>query len=157
MRSKHDSAVPPRRSFVRPAPREVGEDPRPVRLRRAMTPRALVLGVVLLLSLLALLYPVREWFAVRGDISGLQSENSSLASGIKQLEARKSELSDPLTLQREARSQLYYVPEGSKLYVTIEPDAQERERAAEEERARRTGDGAWYQRLGESLRWADEQ
>jgi cell division protein FtsB len=89
--------------------------------QRALTPRSLVLGAVVVLLVVVLAAPVHRYFASRSAVS---SAAQQLSDDQRDLSAARSQLAkwaDPGYVQQQARERLQYAMPGETVYVVVRP------------------------------------
>lgn len=128
------ASPPPRRAAARPGERPVRAEgapsrgaateaePRPVRLARLISVRALVLGVVLLVGFTLLFPTVRAALAQRAELDTLQAEVTAAEQREQDLRADLDRWSDPAYVAAQARGRLNYVRLGETSYRVIDPE-----------------------------------
>jgi Septum formation initiator len=112
----------------------------------------LLAGLVLVL-LLTLAGPVRQFLAGRAELTRLAAEGTALDQRVVQLEAQLERQSDPDYRIRQARERLAYVLPGDRLVVVVDGDAVEGDAGTVPEPA--DGDLPWYEALVQSVAVAD--
>jgi cell division protein FtsB len=93
----------------------------PAARRTAVTTRAAILGVVLLVLALALTVPLRQYVAQRGKVARLRAKEAAQQRRVDALEARKRQLQDPSYVEQLARERLHFVRPGEVPYILIAP------------------------------------
>jgi cell division protein FtsB len=125
------------------------------RRRPVLTPRALVLGGLVILLIVVLASPLRHYLGSRTAVTGAAQQLHDDQSALKRLAAQKARWSDPGYVQQQARVRLMYAMPGDTVYVVADknrPSLIERTSGtpASSERA----DRAWNARLWDSVRAA---
>ena len=140
----------PRRA-VRRSPRTSasGGTPR----RPLVTGRAVLLAGLVLVLLLTLAGPVRQFLAGRAELTRLAAEGTALDQRAEQLEAQLERQDDPAYTARQARERLAYVLPGDRLVVVVDGEAVEGDAGTVPEPA--DGDLPWYEALLQSVAVAD--
>jgi cell division protein FtsB len=87
--------------------------------RSGLTPRAVVLAVVVVGVAVSIALPVRELVAQRTQIATLQSQNATETSRLSQLQAMERQWNDPYFVQQQARSRLFWVMPGEQPFTVI--------------------------------------
>ena len=95
--------------------------PPPGARRTAITTRAAILGVVLMVLALALTVPLRQYLAQRGTVARLRAKQAQAQARVDALEARKRQLQDPAYVERLARERLHFVRPGEVPYILLTP------------------------------------
>jgi cell division protein FtsB len=113
------AAARPGRRTARPTPRAT-PDRRPLFTGRAV----LLVGLVLLL-LLTLAGPFRQWLEGRAELRRLAAEGTAYDQQIADLEAQLERQGDPAWTAREARERLAYVLPGDRLVVVVDGESAE--------------------------------
>jgi cell division protein FtsB len=140
----------PRRA-VRRSPRTSasGGTPR----RPLVTGRAVLLAGLVLVLLLTLAGPVRQFLAGRAELTRLAAEGTALDQRAEQLEEQLERQDDPAYTARQARERLAYVLPGDRLVVVVDGDAVEGDAGTVPEPA--DDDLSWYEALLQSVAVAD--
>jgi cell division protein FtsB len=86
------------------------------------TPRAVVLGVILLMLLFAMAVPLRTYLGQRSQLHQLQREEQVLAQQNTLLHQQVTKLNDPVYLQQLARECLGMVKPGQIAFVVTPKD-----------------------------------
>ncbi|MBO1751965.1 septum formation initiator family protein [Actinotalea sp. BY-33] len=118
----------------RPAPHAAepeGDEPRPARLARLLSIRALVLAVVLLVGFTLLFPTVRAYLGQRAELAALEQSVLDAEQHEKDLEAELARWDDPAYVQAQARARLSFVFPGETAYRVIDPEVVEEEVLAE--------------------------
>jgi cell division protein FtsB len=87
--------------------------------RVRVTPRAVCLGIVVLLLLSLMVSPLRSYVHERGELAGLQQSTVQLEAQNAALGRRVGELQDPAVLERLARQCLGLVRPGETAFITV--------------------------------------
>jgi cell division protein FtsL len=127
--------------------------PAPERNRARITSRAAVLAVVLCAVALSLAYPVREYIAQRRQIDQLEVQRLSMASKLSSLQAEQQRLTSNAYVEQQAEDRLHMCPPTLTCYVIINPAPPRSARPA----APAVAGPAWYERLWQSVRQADQE
>jgi cell division protein FtsB len=114
--------------------------------RPLVTGRAVLLAGLVLVLLLTLAGPVRQFLAGRAELTRLAAEGTALDQRIEQLEEQLQRQADPAYTARQARERLAYVLPGDRLIV--EGDAGTVPEPA-------AGALPWYEALLQSVAVAD--
>lgn len=140
----------PRRA-VRRSPRTSasGGTPR----RPLVTGRAVLLAGLVLVLLLTLAGPVRQFLAGRAELTRLAAEGTALDQRAEQLAEQLERQDDPAYTARQARERLAYVLPGDRLVVVVDGEAVEGDAGTVPEPA--DGDLPWYEALLQSVAVAD--
>jgi cell division protein FtsB len=120
-----------------------------------LTPRALVLGGLVILLIVVLASPLRHYLGSRTEVAKAAQQLSYDQSALKRLAAKKARWSDPGYVQQQARIRLMYAMPGDVVYVVADKNrpsliARTSGTPASSERA----DGSWNARLWDSVRTA---
>ncbi|HEX8003259.1 MAG TPA: septum formation initiator family protein [Mycobacteriales bacterium] len=95
--------------------------PPPGAARTAVTSRAAILGVVVMVLALALTVPLRQYLAQRGKVARLRAKQEQAQARVDALEARKRQLQDPAYVEQLARERLHFVRPGEVPYILLTP------------------------------------
>lgn len=131
-----------------------GEAPGPRKPRRrggSLTGRALILALVAVTLFVALVVPVRTWFAQRAEIAQLRADVEAVRDRVADLQVQKERWEDPAFVAAEARRRLHFVLPGEIGYVTLGVQTDE-ERAAEQAAAEAA---PWYATLWGAVQEVD--
>ena len=121
---------------------------------RRFTSRAVVLGLVLLVLLLAYAYPVRVYLAQQAEIAALERSQERQTAKIADMAARAAKWDDDEYVISQARQRLHMLLPGEKSFVVVDPA---RDQPADPttlpgaEKAPRS----WYKKLWSSVEAAD--
>ena len=123
----------------------------------SLTPRARLglygtVGLVLVL-LLTLAGPIRQYLAGRAELTRLAAEGTALDQRIEDLQAELERQADPAWTAREARERLTYVLPGDRLVVVVDGEAVEG--AAGNLPEEPAAEAPWYEALLQSVAEAD--
>lgn len=121
---------------------------------KRFTSRAVVLGLVLLVLLLAYAYPVRVYLAQQAEITALEQSQERQAAKIAEMAARAAKWEDNEYVISQARQRLHMVLPGEKPFVVVDPSrSQQADPTAipGAEKASRP----WYGKLWSSVEAAD--
>jgi cell division protein FtsB len=121
--------------------------------RPLVTGRAVLLAGLVLVLLLTLAGPVRQFLAGRAELTQLAAEGTALDQRVEQLEEQLERQSDPDYRVRQARERLAYVLPGDRLVVVVDGDAVEGDAGTVPEPV--DGDLSWYEALLQSVAVAD--
>ncbi len=123
--------------------------------RRAVTGRALVLGVLVVLLVVVLASPVSRYFGSRSDVGAAATQLQQDQKQLKALQAQLAKWSDPGYVQQQARARLQWAMPGDTVYVVV-GQGQKSEIAKTAGAPRSTTSGpTWNQRLWASVQAAD--
>jgi hypothetical protein len=112
----------------------------------------LLAGLVLVL-LLTLAGPVRQFLAGRAELTRLAAEGTALDQRAEQLQEQLDRQTDPDYQARQARERLAYVLPGDRLVVVVDGEAVEGDAGTVPEPA--DGGLPWYEALLQSVAVAD--
>lgn len=90
----------------------------------SLKPRALILGVALVLMFLMLAAPFRNLMAQRQEIAELQAQVELAQEQVEILETAKAKWNDPLFVAAQARARLHYVLPGEIAFTVIGKDGE---------------------------------
>jgi cell division protein FtsB len=93
------------------------------RIRKKLSPRAIILMLALAAVLLPGIYPVREYWAARRHAAELRQHNANAAKRVASLTAQLERLKSDAELERIARQELGYARPGERSYVVVDPPA----------------------------------
>jgi cell division protein FtsB len=99
-------------TFARPA----GSGP-----RRAVTGRALVLGMLVIVLLVLLASPLNRYFGSRGDVQKAAQKLRDDQAALLKLTVQQQQWSDPGFIQQQARTRLQFAMPGDTVYVVVRP------------------------------------
>jgi cell division protein FtsB len=125
------------------------------RRRPVLTPRALVLGGLVILLIVVLASPLRHYLGSRTEVARAAQQLHDDQSALQRLAAKKARWSDPGYIQQQARVRLMYAMPGDTVYVVAgknSPSLIERTSGTPASTART--DGSWNARLWDSVRAA---
>ncbi|MFD9966020.1 septum formation initiator family protein [Amycolatopsis sp. NPDC058986] len=110
------------------------------------TRRAAVVAIVVCALAFTIAVPLRTYLSQKSEVTEQQQQQTELQRQVAQLEARKSELSDPAQIEAEARRRLRMVKPGETPYIVQLPE----DKAPDQSRP--TGqqpvpEGSWYEKL----------
>jgi cell division protein FtsB len=96
---------------------------RPARRRpaRAVTGRALVLGMLVVILLVLLASPLNRYFGSRGDVQKAAQKLQDDQTQLAKLTVLQQQWSDPGYIQQQARTRLQYAMPGDTVYVVVRP------------------------------------
>ncbi len=129
-----------------------------VRVPRLVTPRALVLGIVLMLAF-ALVYPTAQsYLAQRAKLSSTERDLADAQARQAQLDNELQRWSDPAYVTSQARSRLSFVMPGERAFRVVDPDtAVDEPDPGDGPVSTFTGSGrAWYTDVWTSVQVAGE-
>jgi cell division protein FtsB len=143
---------------IRPEPRRaVRRTPRAAASgtprRPLVTGRAVLLAGLVLVLLLTLAGPVRQFLAGRAELTRLAAEGTALDHRAEQLEEELERQADPAYTVRQARERLAYVLPGDRLVVVVDGEAVEGDAGTVPEPE--DGELPWYEALLQSVAVAD--
>jgi len=115
-----------------------------------LTSRAAVLAVVICAIALSLAYPVREYVAQRQQIDQLLSQQQTMLTQVKNLEAEQARLSDRSYIEQLARQELDMCFPGTQCYVVEGSQS-----LTGGSRPQESGPVPWYAKLWRSVEQAD--
>jgi len=130
-RTRRDDARPrrddARRAGTRPAGARAGRgredgEPRPARLARVLSVRALVLGMVLLAGFTLLFPTVRAYLAQRAELAALAGQVAAAEQAERDLQRELDRWEDDAYVAAQARERLSYVLPGETAYRVIDPE-----------------------------------
>ncbi|GAA2797543.1 FtsB family cell division protein [Crossiella cryophila] len=113
------------------------------------TRRAALLAIIACALTLSIAVPLRNYWSQKSEMQAETEKVKQLNEVAKQLEERKTQLSDPTQIEAEARRRLRYVRPGETPYVVQLP--QPSTPAAPAESEQRKNDKPWYDRLWDSI------
>jgi cell division protein FtsL len=116
-RSKEPSKRPGRQNAARPRPTSGTGGA----FRLSSTRRAAVLAILVCAMALSVSVPLRTYLSQRAELSAREQQRAELDQQVRELEQRKSELSDPARVEAEARTRLGYVRPGETPYIVEVP------------------------------------
>ena len=140
----------PRRAVRRP-PRTAPASGAP--RRPLVTGRAVLLAGLVLVLLLTLAGPVRQFLAGRAELTRLAAEGTALDQRAEQLQEQLDRQADPDYQARQARERLAYVLPGDRLVVVVDGEAVEGDAGTVPEPE--DLDLPWYEALLQSVAVAD--
>lgn len=117
---------------------------------RRITPRALVLVVVLAALALSAALPLREYLAQRSAIGEQRQQQAAAQIRVDDLDAERARLHDPAYVAAQARRRLQYVLPGETAYELIDPTPPPAASPTDP-----AGGSPWYSQLWGSVRRAD--
>jgi hypothetical protein len=77
--------------------------------------------VVVCAVLVSLAYPLREFFAQRGEIERLQAQERATEQRVAALRRQQQRWADPAYVKTQARQRLHFVLPGETAYVVLDP------------------------------------
>lgn len=90
--------------------------------RGRLTGRAGVLALALCAVMVTVAYPLRQYFAQRSQINGVEQQNSVIQRQVAALQDELAKWSDPAYVAIEARQRLHYVRPGETGYLVPNPN-----------------------------------
>ncbi|TFV54028.1 septum formation initiator family protein [Geodermatophilus sp. DF01-2] len=120
--------------------------------RPLFTGRAVLLVGLVLVLLLTLAGPVRQYLAGRAELTRLAAEGTALDQRVEQLEEALERQADPAYTARQARERLAYVLPGDRLVIVVDGEAVKGDAGTVPEPA---DDVPWYEALLQSVAVAD--
>ena len=120
-------------------------------VRRAVTGRALVLGVLVILLIVLLASPLHRFFASRGAAADAANKLRDDKAAVTQLQQQLAQWSDPGYVAQQARQQLQYAMPGDTVYVVVNNGAKSDIQKTEDAAADATSGGAWNAKLWSSV------
>lgn len=132
-------------------------EPTPARPpRRAVTGRALVLGVLVVLLVVVLASPLNRYVASRGDVRDAAQQLQQDQSQLDELSRQLEKWSDPGYVQQQARTRLQWAMPGDTVYVVVgQGEKSQIAKTSGNGPASSTGGPTWNERLWASVRAAD--
>jgi cell division protein FtsB len=156
-RSRRAPGTTARDAARRPAERRrttgtaLPRDPAAPRARRSgLTTRAALLAGIVCLLLLALVVPLREFFAQRGRVQSMRAQVAEQEERVADLERRRRLLEDPAYVEQLARERLLFVRPGEVPYVVLAPEPRTTPTAGTAE----ADDRPWYEQLWSTVEGA---
>jgi cell division protein FtsB len=127
----------------------------PRKPRRAITGRAIVLGMLIVLLLVLLASPLNRYFASRSALNGAAQQLQSDKHQLGELKKQIAQWSDPGYIERQARTRLQYAMPGDTTYIVVDHgQANEIDRTAGTPRSAGSGT-TWNAKLWDSIARAD--
>ncbi|MEV6924672.1 septum formation initiator family protein [Dactylosporangium sp. NPDC051485] len=123
---------------------------------RRFTSRAVVLGLVLLVLLLAYAYPMRVYLAQQAEIEAMETRQQQQAEKVADMRALAKKWDDPEYVISQARQRLHMVLPGEKPYVVVDPAKSPETDPAELPGAPKPP-RPWYDKLWSSVEAADKK
>jgi cell division protein FtsB len=105
-----------------PRTRVRAAEPRPVRLARVLSVRAIVFGVVVLLGFTVLFPTVRAYLGQRAELQALEAQVAQAEEDERALQRELDRWQDPAYVVAQARERLSYVMPGETAYRVIDPE-----------------------------------
>jgi cell division protein FtsB len=125
------------------------------RRRPVLTPRALVLGGLVILMVVVLASPLEHYLGSRNDVARAAKQLSDDRAALRRLAAEKARWSDPGYVQQQARIRLMYAMPGDTVYVVADRNQPSLiERTSGTPARSSLADRAWTARLWDSVRAA---
>jgi cell division protein FtsB len=121
--------------------------PSPNAKRTAVTTRAAILGVVVMVLALALTVPLRQYLAQRGQVAQARAAQAQAQARVDALEAQKQRLQDPAYVEQLARERLHFVRPGEVPYILLTPPPTPAPSRSVRGGPGVGGTGPWYSRL----------
>jgi cell division protein FtsB len=125
------------------------------RRRPVLTPRALVLGGLVVLLVVVLASPLSHYLGSRAEVARAARQLHDDQAALRRLTAEKARWSDPGFVQEQARTRLMYAMPGDTVYIVADknhPSLIERTSGTPASGSR--VDRAWSGRLWDSVRAA---
>ncbi|MEU6810835.1 septum formation initiator family protein [Streptomyces sp. NPDC046831] len=97
--------------------------------RSRLTGRAALLALVVCSMVVALAYPMRQYFSQRAEIADMQQQKRQAQQRVRQLRDLKARWQDDAYAQQQIRRRLHYVLPGETGYIVIDPGTAEQSRA----------------------------
>lgn len=89
--------------------------------RTRLTGRAGILALALCAVMVTVAYPLRQYFAQRSQISGVEQQNSVIQQQVAALQSELARWTDPAYVAIQARERLHYVRPGETGYLVPNP------------------------------------
>ena len=145
--------LPGRRRAGRTPGRNPGRNPGRA-ARPVMTPRALVLGALIVLFVVVLASPLHRYLHSRHDVASAARQLHDDQQALQRLSAEKAHWSDPGYVQQQARLRLQYAMPGDTVYTVAGPGAGSSLNAPSAINRRAIGGDTWTTRLWRSVQAA---
>ncbi|OIJ87402.1 FtsB family cell division protein [Streptomyces colonosanans] len=94
--------------------------------RSRLTGRAALLALVLCSLIVALAYPIRQYFSQRTQIADMERQQEQARQRVEQLRDLKARWQDDAYAKQQIRQRLHYVIPGETGYIVVDPDAAKR-------------------------------
>jgi cell division protein FtsB len=123
----------------------------------ALTGRALVLGVVVVLMALVLASPLQRFLQQQHALTQAEQQHGATARHVLELQAQLNQWKDPAYIERQARARLQYARPGDTVYVVVDPKKANPDAARQQKAPVTTtaGPSSWQTRAWTTLRVAD--
>ncbi|MFI5807475.1 septum formation initiator family protein [Streptomyces sp. NPDC051561] len=121
--------------------------------RSRLTGRAALLVLVMCTLVVALAYPIRQYFSQRTEINDTEQARNEAERRVEQLRDAKARLQDDAYIVRLSREHLHYVKPGETGFTVYDPNAGAPQRPGHDEAA----DQPWYSNLWGGVDEADRQ
>lgn len=122
--------------------------------RSRLTGRAALLVLVMCTLVVALAYPIRQYFSQRTEISEQEHARNEAARRVEQLRDAKARLQDDAYVVRLSREHLHYVKPGETGFTVYDPEASGSTRRPGHDEA---AEQPWYSNLWGSVDEADRR
>jgi cell division protein FtsB len=119
-----------------------------------MTPRALVVGALVILLVVVLASPLHHYLGSRSDVSSAARQLRDDEQALRQLTTQKARWSDPGYVQQQARTRLEYAMPGDTVYTVVGPGDRSGLAEASASRNKAGAGDAWTTRLWRSVQAA---
>ncbi|MFC4087179.1 FtsB family cell division protein [Amycolatopsis samaneae] len=111
------------------------------------TRRAAVVAIVVCALAFTIAVPLRTYLSQKSEVNDQQVQQTELQRQVAQLEARKSELSDPAQIEAEARRRLRMVKPGETPYIVQLPEDKAPAQQPQPTGQQPVPEGSWYEKL----------
>ncbi|MGW3492499.1 FtsB family cell division protein [Streptomyces sp. NPDC001020] len=91
--------------------------------RSRLTGRAALLALVLCSLIVALAYPMRQYFSQRAQIADMERQQEQAHQRVEQLRDLKARWQDDAYAKQQIRQRLHYVMPGETGYIVVDPEA----------------------------------
>lgn len=116
--------------------------------------RGTVIITVVVVAVLTLAMPLREFIGQRTTISAVEEQSASRQARVDALRAELDRWENPEYVRAQARSRLHYVLPGEVGYIVLEADARDGESLANQVPPSEV-QRPWFSRLWRSVQGAD--
>ncbi|GAA4543485.1 hypothetical protein GCM10023192_52710 [Amycolatopsis samaneae] len=116
-------------------------------LGMSTTRRAAVVAIVVCALAFTIAVPLRTYLSQKSEVNDQQVQQTELQRQVAQLEARKSELSDPAQIEAEARRRLRMVKPGETPYIVQLPEDKAPAQQPQPTGQQPVPEGSWYEKL----------
>lgn len=113
------------------------------------TGKAVILAVIVCALALTLAVPMRTYFSQRAELEQVLSERQVLEDDVANLESEKTQLNDPVRIEAEARTRLFWVRPGETPYTVQLPG--DMAKSDKEKAEKQQSEGPWYRDLWETV------